>query len=82
MTEPDFKPGLYRHFKGGTYEALRLVRHSETEEWLVLYKNADGAYWVRPYDMFFESVEHNGRVVKRFERIPEPEEYAFLSPIE
>lgn len=61
--------GTYRHFKGKIYEVLGLARHSETEEWLVLYKDASGQSWVRPYTMFFETVEHNGKIVQRFEKI-------------
>ncbi len=58
--------GTYRHFKGGLYEVVGVVRHSETQELLVLYKNSQGDLWVRPYDMFFESVIHKGRKVQRF----------------
>jgi hypothetical protein len=28
--------GVYRHFKGGIYEAIGIARHSETEEELVV----------------------------------------------
>ena len=34
--KPEVPPGRYRHYKGNEYEVLDLVRHSETEEWLVL----------------------------------------------
>jgi hypothetical protein len=51
-------PGRYRHFKGGEYEVLSMARHSETEEWLVVYRPvADPeSIWVRPLEMFCEMV--------------------------
>lgn len=63
--------GMYRHFKGGVYEVLGAGRHSETEEWLVVYRNAEGALWVRPYDMFFDFVVHENAQVQRFSLIRE-----------
>ncbi len=35
---PALAAGLYRHYKGGEYEVLAVVRHSETLEPLVLYR--------------------------------------------
>jgi hypothetical protein len=63
------KTGIYKHYKGNLYEVLETARHSETEEWMVIYRTlyGDGSTWVRPYDMFIESVEINKEVVKRFE---------------
>ena len=58
----------YRHYKGGEYEVLGVVRHSESLEPLVLYRplyNASGL-WVRPYAMFLETVEVDGAQVLRF----------------
>ena len=62
------KPGIYKHYKGNLYEVLDTVRHSETEEWLVLYRPlyGEGKLWVRPYEMFNEHVEVNGTSVARF----------------
>jgi hypothetical protein len=68
---PAAPPGRYRHYKGGEYQLLGVVRHSETLEPLVLYRplyNQSGD-WVRPYAMFFESVTIDGRVMPRFTRI-------------
>ena len=61
-------PGTYRHFKGNEYEVIDVVRHSETNEELVLYKplSGDGKLWVRPLAMFEEMVLHEGRMVPRF----------------
>ncbi|RUO39842.1 DUF1653 domain-containing protein [Aliidiomarina taiwanensis] len=60
--------GIYQHYKGNKYEVLDVVRHSETEEWLVLYRplEGDSGLWVRPYDMFTESVEVAGKSMPRF----------------
>ncbi len=62
------KAGTYKHYKGPLYEVLDTVRHSETEEWLVLYRPlyGEGKLWVRPYDMFVETVEVDGEKVARF----------------
>ena len=65
---PAAPPGRYRHYKGGEYEVLGVVRHSESLEPLVLYRplyNASGL-WVRPYAMFLETVEVDGAQVLRF----------------
>jgi hypothetical protein len=36
-------PGLYRHYKGGLYEVIDMVRHSETLEPMTLYRALYGA---------------------------------------
>ena len=56
-------PGRYRHFKGKEYEVLYVARHSETEEPMVVYRAlyGDCGIWVRPADMWNETVESNGR---------------------
>lgn len=63
--------GKYRHYKGGEYEVLGTAYHSETEELLVLYRplNGEGAFWVRPYDMFNQKLQINGQTRGRFELI-------------
>ncbi|MCQ4347907.1 DUF1653 domain-containing protein [Pseudomonas stutzeri] len=60
--------GLYRHYKGNQYRVLGVVRHSETEEELVIYQALYGDFglWVRPLAMFLESVEVNGETLPRF----------------
>lgn len=69
------KPGKYRHFKGGEYLVIGEANHSETGECYVIYRALYGEkdLWVRPLAMFMESVELEGRLVKRFQYIEEAE---------
>ncbi len=71
MTEP--LPGVYRHYKGGTYRVIGTARHSETGELLVVYRCLydNNSLWVRPLAMFMETVPVDGREVPRFERLGE-----------
>lgn len=64
----EVKPGKYRHFKGNEYEVIGTALHSETGEKLVVYKALynDGGLWVRPYDMFKEIIEKDGKKIQRF----------------
>jgi hypothetical protein len=68
---PELKLGHYRHYKGGEYEVVGVARHSETLEAMVLYRPLynDSGLWVRPYAMFVETVEVEGRIQPRFARI-------------
>jgi hypothetical protein len=70
---PKAPAGRYRHYKGGEYKVRGVVRHSETLEALVLYAPLynDSGLWVRPYDMFFGTVEIGGVVQPRFALIPD-----------
>lgn len=65
--------GLYRHYKGNLYRVLGLARHSETLEPMVVYQAlyGEGGTWVRPAQMWSETVEVAGRRVVRFERVGE-----------
>lgn len=69
----DFKPGLYRHFKGKEYRLLYVARHSETMEPMVVYQALYGerGIWVRPAAMWNETVERDGVTAKRFTYIGE-----------
>lgn len=71
--KPAIQKGLYRHYKGAEYQVIDVARHSETEEWFVVYETryADEAAstWVRPADMFSETVEIGGEVIARFQFI-------------
>ena len=61
-------PGRYRHYKGGLYEVLGTVRHSETLEPMTLYRALYGeqGLWVRPAAMFNGTVVVGGREQPRF----------------
>ena len=79
MSSDPIVPGRYRHYKGPEYEVLCEARHSETEEWLVVYRALYGerGIWVRPKAMFCETVVVEGVERPRFaliERgaVPEP----------
>lgn len=64
-------PGRYRHYKGKDYQVLDVARHSETEEWLVVYRTlyGDHGLWVRPLAMFTGEVDREGERVPRFTRV-------------
>lgn len=65
-------PGIYRHYKGNEYEVIGCARHSETEEWMVVYRTLYGDFslWVRPLSMFTEEVLlETGQRVPRFSLI-------------
>jgi hypothetical protein len=65
---PPVTPGRYRHYKGPEYEVLCEARHSETEEVLVVYRAlyGEGGTWVRPKDLFLETVVVDGVPRPRF----------------
>jgi hypothetical protein len=55
-------PGRYRHYKGGLYDVIGSVRHSETLEPMTLYRALYGeqGLWVRPAAMFNEMMQVMG----------------------
>lgn len=61
--------GYYRHYKGGVYKVLCVAKHTETEDFMVVYEDKDRHCWVRPLAMFNENVLVNGSQVPRFEQI-------------
>lgn len=68
---PVLPTGRYRHYKGGEYEVLGVVRHSETLEPLVLYRALYGerGLWVRPMTLFTSTVDVAGVAHARFARL-------------
>ena len=74
MTDSEFPPlietrkGFYQHYKGGRYEVIGTVRHSETQECMTLYRALYGAkgLWVRPTLMFDGNVLFDGKPQPRF----------------
>jgi hypothetical protein len=65
------KVGIYEHYKGMSYEVIDTLRHSETEELMVLYRAlyGDQGLWARPYTMFFENVTIDGKEQPRFKYV-------------
>lgn len=61
---------LYKHYKGNLYKVHAVAKCSETlEERVVyeaLYENPKGKMWVRPLEMFAESLIVDGKEVPRF----------------
>ena len=68
---PEIKLGKYQHYKGKLYQVLSVATHSETLEYLVVYQQLYGeqSIWVRPYEMFIEEVNIDGKMVKRFKAV-------------
>ena len=75
MTEEHLKLAgrMFRHFKGNLYRLEGLAKDSETLEETVAYRALYGEHglWVRPAKMFFETIERNGKRMKRFELLEE-----------
>lgn len=68
--------GKYKHFKGKLYEVVGVARYSEdTNQEFVVYKALyrgefpDGQMWIRPKAMFLETIERDGKTIKRFEYV-------------
>ena len=75
MTE-EVKLGKWQHFKGMIVEVIGIAKHSENLEEYVVYthdnpvKGFEGkTMWIRPKDMFLETIERDGKIIKRFEFI-------------
>jgi hypothetical protein len=72
----EVKLGIYKHSKSGKlYKVIGLARNSEdhTQEFVVyqaLYESPEfgsNQLWIRPKQMFLETVIISGKEVKRFE---------------
>ena len=75
MTEEEKKliGRTFRHFKGNRYRLEGFAKDSETTEEVVIYRQlyGEGSLWVRPAKMFFETIERDGKMIKRFELLEE-----------
>ena len=62
-------PGRYRHYKGNEYTVIGTARHSETLEEQIVYRQEYGEHglWVRPKQMFSETVTVDGRETPHFQ---------------
>jgi len=76
---PTITPGIYVHYKSDDmrYQVFGIGRHSETDEYFVVYKplykteDEQPDFWVRPYEMFIENVTIDGKTMPRFRKIDE-----------
>lgn len=77
------EPGMYQHFKGNYYEVLCVARHSETSGPMVVYRAlyGDGGVWVRPADMWNETVERDGHTFARFRKVSQAERVSFYEAL-
>ena len=71
MSKSSSITGKYRHYKGNEYQVLGEGLHTETEEKFVVYQALYAPYqiWLRPYDMFFETVTIDGKEIPRFAKL-------------
>ncbi|RBA24519.1 DUF1653 domain-containing protein [Herminiimonas fonticola] len=57
----------FRHYKGGIYDFVCAAKlESNPETVMIVYTAADGSFWTRPEEVFFEMIEHDGKTVQRF----------------
>jgi hypothetical protein len=71
---PLVEAGVYEHYKGKRYEVVGVGLDSETMKPVVVYVPLDETtvpFWVRPYEMFLEFVDVDGKKVERFKKINE-----------
>lgn len=62
---------LYKHYKGGIYQVICVGTHTETSEKMVAYRDGKDNFWIRPLEMFEETVIVDGKEIPRFTRIDE-----------
>ncbi len=73
----DMEKIQHRHFKGNTYEVIAVVKHTETQEELVIYRKTGSALnaliYIRPLSMWKELVDvPDGQRVFRFTDTDKP----------
>jgi len=72
---PNIEVGEYQHYKGNRYRVLGVGRHTEQDEYFVvyipLYDHKDQPdIWIRPYVMFMGTVtDKEGNEIPRFKKI-------------
>lgn len=69
---PSLEKGVYRHSKTGRlYEVIGVALETELDEWAVVYRplyDSEYEFFVRPYEMFTETVDIDGKMKQRFEK--------------
>ena len=52
---------IYRHYKGNLYKIIAFAKHSETVEDMIVYQSIKtGEAWVRPKNMWNETIDEKG----------------------
>ena len=52
---------VYKHYKGNVYKIIALGKHSETLEDMIVYQSVKtGEVWIRPKQMWNETVDRDG----------------------
>lgn len=64
----DYVGKTFKHYKGNLYKVAGDATHSETLEDMIIYVSVDDPkkVWVRPKDMFFETIIVEGKEIPRF----------------
>lgn len=65
---------IYEHYSGRRYRVVGVARHSEDLSLYVYYEalydgGQYGQFWMRPLDMFLETVMIDGKEVQRFKKV-------------
>jgi len=73
---PTITPGVYEHYKGKRYQVLGVGRHTEVDEYYVVYSplyehEGQPDIWLRPYGMFVGVVDQDGVALPRFKKVTE-----------
>jgi hypothetical protein len=85
LTQPMVQVGaLYKHYSGKVYKIIAIAHHSENpQELMVVYQGlydcpsfGKNPMWCRPYTMFVEHVDINGKQQPRFALVEEKFESA------
>ena len=66
-----YTDGIYQHYKGDVYKVIGRAKHTETQEQMIIYKDASSNIWVRPKEMFESYIEVDGQQVERFKYLGE-----------
>lgn len=72
LVVPFVEAGIYEHYKGKRYEVIGVGLDTETTKPVVVYVplyESNIPFWVRPYEIFLEFVDVDGKRVRRFEKI-------------
>lgn len=63
-----FEEDTYVHYKGGRYTTLGEAVSDHGDRY-VLYRAESGRHWLRPFDMFHDSLVVDGELKKRFTKL-------------